>query len=149
MPRKDSNDILSSRPPIRAYEEEKWVCLSILMKSFFKYTFHSYRLEVQAYNNDAFMPETRSTAETIEVNEEAIVRAAHMSRDANLMDRRFRSIDAFQQYPLPNPNNRPARQSSQGPVQETIVMASTGFPMPDYSPQPSPNPNGILRHHQY
>ncbi|XP_023163384.1 uncharacterized protein LOC111594357 [Drosophila hydei] len=129
MPRKDSNDILSSRPPIRAYEEEK--------------------LEVQAYNNDAFMPETRSTAETIEVNEEAIVRAAHMSRDANLMDRRFRSIDAFQQYPLPNPNNRPARQSSQGPVQETIVMASTGFPMPDYSPQPSPNPNGILRHHQY
>ncbi|EDW70629.1 uncharacterized protein [Drosophila virilis] len=125
MPRKDSNDILTTRPPIRAYEEEK--------------------VEVQAYNNEAFMPDTRSTAETIEVNEEAIVRAAHMSRDANLMDRRFRSIDAFQQYPAPNANSRPARQSSQGPVQETIVVATSGFPMPDYSPQPSPN--GILRSH--
>lgn len=29
MPRKDSNDILSSRPPIRAYEEEKYVSLLI------------------------------------------------------------------------------------------------------------------------
>lgn len=119
------------------------------MSFFSNYTLYLNRLEVQAYTNDAYMPETRSTAETIEVNEEAIVRAAHMSRDANLMDRRFRSIDAFQQYPAPNPNNRPLRQSSQGPVQETIVMASTGFPMPDYSPQPSPNPNGILRRNQY
>ncbi|KAH8415583.1 hypothetical protein KR222_005624 [Zaprionus bogoriensis] len=130
MPRKDSNDILTTRAPIRAYEEEK--------------------IEVQAYNNDAFLPDTRSTAETIEVNEDAIVRAAHMSRDANLMDRRFRSIDAFQQYPAPNPQaSRPIRQSSQAPVQETVVVATAGFPMPDYSPQLSPNPNGILRHQQY
>ncbi|XP_060652877.1 uncharacterized protein LOC132789112 [Drosophila nasuta] len=125
MPRKDSNDILATRAPIRAYEEE--------------------RVEVQAYNNDAFLPDTRSTAETIEVNEEAIVRAAHMSRDANLMDRRFRSIDAFQQYP--SPNQPAARQSSQNPVQETVVVATAGFPVPDYSPGLSPGNNGILRHH--
>lgn len=25
MPRKDSNDILTTRAPIRAYEEERWV----------------------------------------------------------------------------------------------------------------------------
>ncbi|EDV96880.1 uncharacterized protein LOC6556488 [Drosophila grimshawi] len=129
MPRKDSNDILSTRQPIRAYETEK--------------------IEVKSYNNGAFMPDTRSTTETIEVNEEAIVRAAHMSRDANLLERRFRNLDAFQQYPEPNQGNRPVRQSSQGPMQETIVVATAGFPVPDYSPQPSPNPNGILRHHQY
>lgn len=112
--------------------------------------FISCRIEVQAFNNEAFLPDTRSTAETIEVNEDAIVRAAHMSRDANLMDRRFRSIDAFQQYPAPNPQaSRPIRQSSQPPVQETVVVATSGFPMPDYSPQLSPNTNGILRHQQY
>ncbi|XP_017122379.1 uncharacterized protein LOC108142826 [Drosophila elegans] len=127
-PRKDSNDILTTRPPIRAYEEEK--------------------VEIQAYNNAAYIPETRSTAETIEVNEEAIVRAAHLSMDSNLMDRRFRDLNAFQQYPAPNPqNSRPLRQSSQVPVQETIVVATAGFPQPDYSPQPSPN--GILRPRQY
>ncbi|KAM8709304.1 hypothetical protein ACLKA7_016157 [Drosophila subpalustris] len=129
MPRKNSNEILTTRAPIRAYEEE--------------------RVNVQAYNNDAFLPETRSTAETIEVNEEAIVRAAHMSRDASLMDRRFRSIDAFQQYPAPNSQaTRPVRQSSQAPVQETVVVATSGFPMPDYSPGLSPSSNGILRHPQ-
>ncbi|XP_017048580.1 uncharacterized protein LOC108093147 [Drosophila ficusphila] len=127
-PRKDSNDILTTRAPIRAYEEEK--------------------VEIQAYNNAAYVPETRSMAETIEVNEDAIVRAAHMSMDATLMDRRFRDINAFQQYPAPNPQaSRPVRQSSQVPVQETVVVATSGFPVPDYSPQPSPN--GILRTHQY
>ncbi|XP_052845630.1 uncharacterized protein LOC128258177 isoform X2 [Drosophila gunungcola] len=127
-PRKDSNDILTTRPPIRAYEEEK--------------------VEIQAYSNAAYIPETRSMAETIEVNEDAIVRAAHMSMDSNLMDRRFRDLNAFQQYPAPNPqNSRPLRQSSQVPVQETIVVATAGFPQPDYSPQLSPN--GILRPRQY
>lgn len=104
---------------------------------------------MQAFNNEAFLPDTRSTAETIEVNEDAIVRAAHMSRESNLMDRRFRNIDTFQQYPAPNPQaSRPNRQTSQ-PVQETVVVATSGYPMPDYSPQLSPNPNGILRHQQY
>ncbi|KAH8295831.1 hypothetical protein KR018_010783 [Drosophila ironensis] len=124
-PRKDSNDILTTRPPIRAYEEEK--------------------VEIQAYNNAAYVPDNRSTAETIEVNEEAIVRAAHMSMDSNLQGRRFRDLYNFQQYPPQT--SRPQRQSSQVPVQETVVVATAGFPMPDYSPQPSPN--GILRHHQY
>ncbi|XP_043648808.1 uncharacterized protein LOC122617150 [Drosophila teissieri] len=124
-PRKDSNDILTTRTPIRAYEE----------------------VEVQAYNNAAYVPETRSMAETIEVNEGAIVRAAHLSMDSNLMDRRFRDLNAFQQYPPPNPQqSRPLKQSSQNPT-ETIVVATSGFPVPDYSPQPSPN--GILRPHQY
>ncbi|ALC44194.1 CG12974 [Drosophila busckii] len=128
MPRKDSDDILTTRAPIRAYEDET--------------------IKVQAYSNEAYIPETRSTAETIEVNEEAIVRAAHMSQDASLMDRRFRNIDAFQQYPAPNSSRTP-RQQSQGPVQETVIVATAGFPVPDYSPQPSPNPNGILRHPHY
>ncbi|XP_068148661.1 LOW QUALITY PROTEIN: uncharacterized protein [Drosophila tropicalis] len=128
-PRKDSNDILTTRPPIRAYEEEE-------------------RVEIRGgYNNDVFVPDRSSTAETIEVNEEAIVRAAHLSRDANLLDRRFRNIDAFHQYPAPK-NQPPARQASQAPVQqETILVATNGYPMPDYSPQLSPN--GNLRHHQY
>ncbi|EDV39755.1 uncharacterized protein Dana_GF10173 [Drosophila ananassae] len=127
-PRKDSNDMLTTRPPIRAYEEEK--------------------VEVQAYNNAAYVPDNRSTAETIEVNEEAIIRAAHMSMDSNLLDRRFRDLNNFQQYPAPNPQaSRPLRQSSQVPVQETVVVATSGFPLPDYSPQPSPN--GILRPRQY
>ncbi|KAH8380394.1 hypothetical protein KR009_010438 [Drosophila setifemur] len=127
-PRKDSNDILTTRPPIRAYEEEK--------------------VEIQAYSNAGYVPDTRSMAETIEVNEDAIIRAAHMSMDANLMDRRFRDINAFQQYPAPNPQaSRPQRQSTQVPVQETVVVATAGFPQPDYSPQPSPN--GLLRHPQY
>ncbi|XP_020815922.1 uncharacterized protein LOC110189973 [Drosophila serrata] len=132
-PRKDSNDILTTRPPIRAYEEEK--------------------VEIQAYNNAAYsnaayVPDNRSTAETIEVNEDAIIRAAHMSMDSNLMDRRFRDLNAFQQYPAPNPQaSRPLRQTTQTPVQETIVVATAGFPIPDYSPAPSPN--GILRHPQY
>ncbi|XP_017095920.2 uncharacterized protein [Drosophila bipectinata] len=127
-PRKDSNDMLTTRPPIRAYEEEK--------------------VEIQAYNNAAYVPDNRSSAETIEVNEEAIIRAAHMSMDSNLLDRRFRDLNTFQQYPAPNPQaSRPLRQSSQVPVQETVVVATSGFPVPDYSPQPSPN--GILRQHQY
>ncbi|XP_001354075.2 uncharacterized protein [Drosophila pseudoobscura] len=127
-PRKDSNDILTTRTPIRAYEEEK--------------------VEFQAYNNAGYMPDNRSSAETIEVNEQAIVRAAHMSLDANLMDRRFRDINAFQQYPAPNPqDSRPLRQTSLVPRQETVVVATSGFPMPDYTPQPSPS--GILRHPQY
>jgi len=58
-------------------------------------------VEIQAYNNAAYLPDTRSGAETIEVNEGAIVRAAHMSMDSNLLDRRFRDLNAFQQYPAP------------------------------------------------
>jgi len=105
------------------------------------------RVEVQAYNNAAYVPETRSMAETIQVNEGAIVRAAHLSMDSNLMDRRFRDLNAYQQYPPPNPQqSRPLKQSSQNPM-ETIVVATSGFPVPDYSPQPSPN--GVLRHNQY
>lgn len=149
MPRKDSNDILTTRAPIRAYEEERWVQLSLVEACDSNILIILDRVEVQPFNNEAFVPDTRSTAETIEVNEDAIVRAAHMSRESNLMDRRFRNIDAFQQYPAPNPQaSRPIRQTSQ-PVQETVVVATSGFPMPDYSPQLSPNPNGILRHQQY
>ncbi|XP_030372771.1 uncharacterized protein LOC115622832 [Scaptodrosophila lebanonensis] len=124
MPRKDSDDILATRPPIRAYEEEKVV--------------------VQAFSNPGFAPDSPSMAETIEVNEEAILRAARMSNDANLLDRRFRSLDAFQQYPPANPQSNP---TSRPQNQDTVVVATAGFPVPDYSPQP--HSNGIMRNNQY
>lgn len=135
IPRKDSDDILTTRPPIQAYEEQK---------------------EITVYTNEAFVPDNRSLG-TIELNSDALSRAARMSTDQSLQDRRFRNLDAFQQYPPPRTNNNSSMGTAASPrVQETIVAANitvTPFPAPDYSPPMSranqgQSQNGILRNQQ-
>jgi len=124
MARKDSNDILTTRSPINAYEEAK--------------------ISSPSYSNEAFVSDDRSM-NGVGVDEEALARAARISTYATLQERRFRNINAFQQYP-PQRANTTSASGTQG-------TAST-FPAPDYSPPMSranqdQAQNGVLRTQRY
>uniref|UniRef100_A0A1L8EIL9 Uncharacterized protein n=2 Tax=Haematobia irritans TaxID=7368 RepID=A0A1L8EIL9_HAEIR len=113
MPHKDSSgDILATRPPINAYQEER-------------------KPEIMAtvFANEAFIPDNTTSEDTIEINQEVITRAARMSKDASFQERRFRNLDNFQQYP---PRSRP--ESTIPEQQEPATNFRNGFPAPDYTP---------------
>ncbi|XP_073842339.1 uncharacterized protein [Musca autumnalis] len=113
MPRKDSDDILATRPPINAYQEEQ-------------------KTEVMAtvFANEAFVPDnnTSPSEDTFGINQEFINRAARLSKDVSFQERRFRNLDNFQQYP---PRSRP---ESTIPEQGEAQIVVGAFPAPDYTP---------------
>ncbi|XP_037940309.1 uncharacterized protein LOC119673145 [Teleopsis dalmanni] len=122
-PRKESDDILATRTTINAYEEKTPAPVP--------------------YTNEAFIPDNVSSV-TLELNQEPLTRAARMSVDVSLQERRFRNIDSFQQFPPPRSNNRPESIHESAVVTETV----TAFPAPDYSP-PMSRSNGMLRNQRY
>ncbi|XP_061391100.1 uncharacterized protein LOC133326493 [Musca vetustissima] len=112
MPRKDSDDILATRPPINAYQEEQ-------------------KTEVMAtvFANEAFVPDNASPSENnFNINQDLISRAARLSKDVSFQERRFRNLDNFQQYP---PRSRP---ESTIPEQGEAQIVVGAFPAPDYTP---------------
>ncbi|XP_036336918.1 uncharacterized protein LOC118747031 [Rhagoletis pomonella] len=139
MPRKASDDTLNDRPPINAYEEQS--------------------ITTKVYANDAFVPDSPSIV-TVELNEEALARAARMSTDITEMGARFRNIDSFQQYPPPrfnnnNNNNNTANNNNfikQVSIRENGISTSpttpgvmSPFPAPDYTPPMSRSNNVAMR----
>ncbi|KAI8126070.1 hypothetical protein FF38_09156 [Lucilia cuprina] len=132
MPRKESDDILATRPPINAYQEEEQKP-SVLSTVF---------------ANEGFEPDNNTVENVNVINRDIIARAARLSTDVQLHERRFRNLDNFQQYP---PRSRP---ESMMPVQEQtqqpnspIVVAA--FPAPDYTPpmqRAAQNPNRNQRY---
>lgn len=138
MPRKDSDDTPIDRPPINAYEEQT--------------------ITTKVYTNDAFVPDNRSVV-TVELNQDALARAARMSSDISEMGSRFRNVDAFQQYPPPryNNNNNASNNNNftkQVSIKENgITLHSPGvispFPAPDYTPPMSRSNNVGVRNPRY
>lgn len=133
IPRKDSDDILATRPPIRAYQEEEQHQKPSVISTVFA--------------NDGFEPDNRSSNNISEINKDIIARAARMSTDVSLQERRFRNLDNFQQYP---PRSRPEsvmpEQTQQTPTSPIVVAA---FPAPDYTPpmqRAAQNPNRNQRY---
>ncbi|XP_067643013.1 uncharacterized protein [Eurosta solidaginis] len=135
MHRKDSDDALAERPPIRAYEEQTSTS--------------------QVYTNEAFIPDNRSMV-TIELNQEALARAARMSQDIARQGYRFRDLDSYKQYPPPPPsisnknnnnNNSNAINNNKKPVKQTSFKddAITAYPAPDYTPPMTRSTNVSLQ----
>uniref|UniRef100_A0A0A1WMC5 Uncharacterized protein n=1 Tax=Zeugodacus cucurbitae TaxID=28588 RepID=A0A0A1WMC5_ZEUCU len=139
MTDKDSDDIISNRPPIKAYEED---------------------ITTKIYTNDAFVPDSRSVV-TVELNQDALARAARMSTDIMSQGPRFRNVDAFQQYPpqrFSNNNNNIALNNNnnnnfvkQVSIKETATTPDviSPYPVPDYTPPMSRSANGIIRNQRY
>lgn len=83
------------------------------------------------FANEAYVPDNSPSENTFSINQDIISRAARMSMDTSLQERRFRNLDNFQQYP---PRQRPESsipETSQ-PANSPIVVAA--FPVPDYTP---------------
>lgn len=112
MPRKQSDEVLTSQPPISAYDDIKYV--------------------PNSYMNEAFVPDNRSQG-TVELNQAPIARAARTSTDPSLQDRRFRNINVYEQYP-PVQNDRESAQKRSEPISPTPIVPVSAFPAPDYSP---------------
>lgn len=93
--------------------------------------------------NEAFESENVTPEPETVINRDIIARAARMSTDVSLQERRFRNLDNFQQYP---PRSRPdsvmPEQTQQQQPSSPIVVAA--FPAPDYTPpmqRAAQNPN--------
>ncbi|XP_004527025.1 uncharacterized protein LOC101453017 [Ceratitis capitata] len=145
MTEKDVDDIMVDRSPIKAYGEDVTTTTKV-------------------YSNEAFVPDNRSTV-TVELNQDALARAARMSSDISLQGPRFRNVDAYQQYPPPrfnnNNNNIAVNNNSQFTkqvsIKENLIVTTTPtspgvispFPVPDYTPPMSRANNGIIRNQRY
>uniref|UniRef100_T1PBY8 SecE/Sec61-gamma subunits of protein translocation complex n=1 Tax=Musca domestica TaxID=7370 RepID=T1PBY8_MUSDO len=110
MPRKDSDDILATRPPINAYQEEKTEVMATV------------------FTNEAFVPDNNTPSEDFNINQDVISRAARLSKDVSFQERRFRNLENFQQYP---PRSRPESTIPEKGEAQIVVGA---FPAPDYTP---------------
>lgn len=97
------------------------------------------------FANEAFEPDNRPVENVI--NRDIIARAARLSTDVSLQERRFRNLDNFQQYP---PRSRPESmmpEQAQQQANSPIVVAA--FPAPDYTPpmqRAALNPNRNQRY---
>ncbi|XP_050337308.1 uncharacterized protein LOC126763644 [Bactrocera neohumeralis] len=142
MTDRDSDDIISNRPPIKAYEED---------------------ITTKVYTNDAFVPDNRSVV-TVELNQDALARAARMSSDILTQGARFRNVEAYQQYPplrLNNNNNIAANNNNhfvkQASINDNVTVIGTAsspdvispYPVPDYTPPMSRAANGGIHNQRY
>ncbi|KAM7356137.1 uncharacterized protein ACRADG_001973 [Cochliomyia hominivorax] len=131
MIRKDSDDILATRPPINAFQEEEQKP-SVLSTVF---------------ANEGFEPDNRSPEPAVVINRDIIARAARLSTDISLQERRFRNLDNFQQYP---PRSRPeSMMPEQNQQQQNSPIVVAAFPAPDYTPpmqRAAHNPNRNQRY---
>ncbi|XP_014102959.2 uncharacterized protein [Bactrocera oleae] len=140
MTDRDSDDIISNRPPIKAYEEE---------------------ITTKVYTNEAFVPDNRSVV-TVELNQDALARAARMSSDILTQGSRFRNVDSYQQYPSPpNNNNISANNNNhfvkKASINDKVTIIGTAsspdvispYPVPDYTPPMSRAANGGVHNQRY
>lgn len=94
---------------------------------------------------------------TVELNQEALARAARMSTDILAHAPRFRNLDAFQQYPPQrfNNNNNATNNNKhfvkEVSINENVVVAGpasspdviSSYPVPDYTPPMARTANGV------
>ncbi|GBP02691.1 hypothetical protein EVAR_67616_1 [Eumeta japonica] len=118
MPRNDFDDILAARPPINAYQEEE----------------PKPRVLSTVFSNGGFEPDNQVQQNLAVINREIIARAARLSTEVSLHERRFRNLDNFKQYP---PRSRPEstiHEHAEQQKQPTSPIIVTAFPAPDYTP---------------
>uniref|UniRef100_A0A1A9VYN1 Uncharacterized protein n=1 Tax=Glossina austeni TaxID=7395 RepID=A0A1A9VYN1_GLOAU len=136
--RKPSSNSLVIRPPIQAYKEDEknnGVC--------------------QAFTNDGYEPDnndkldvpaasaTHVATTRIRLNEEPLARAARVSANVSMMERRFFNIEAYQQYP---PRSRP--ESSIPEETRSRPESPATLPPPDYTPPPTTKSNHSVHRNQ-
>lgn len=113
----------------------------ILFKIFF-FNFLRPSVLSTVFANEGFESESVTPEVEVVINRDIIARAARLSTDVSLQERRFRNLENFQQYP---PRSRPEsvmpEQNLQQPSSPIVVAA---FPAPDYTPpmqRAAQNPN--------
>lgn len=109
----------------------------------------------QAFTNDGYEPDnndkldvpaasaTHAATTRIRLNEEPLARAARVSANVSMMERRFFNIEAYQQYP---PRSRP--ESSIPEETRSRPESPATLPPPDYTPPPTTKINHSVHRNQ-
>ncbi|KAL9907647.1 uncharacterized protein ACN427_003689 [Glossina fuscipes fuscipes] len=136
--RKSPSNNVVIRPPIQAYKEDE-----------------KNNGMVQAFTNDGYEHDnnekpdvpaasaTHAVTTRLRLNEEPLARAARVSANVSMMERRFFNIEAYQQYP---PRSRP--ESSIPEETRSRPESPANLPPPDYTPPPTTKNNHSVYRNQ-